>query len=443
MKIGILFLILFSTCFPAIAEDERETSLAEDRKQTLQFGIDSEILPVLESITEEKDPSFTEEVTTLFEESLNTQVKIACLKYFQALEVELGTQHALDILNNYENRNTELVIAAIDYLGPLGNENAFKIMQDIVKETDEGKVLRASIRNLSKAKAENTADILIEKYKSGMIGTELKAEILLAFGRLQSKETVPLLVEIVSDDIEEPILRRFACTALGEIGDPSSLPVLREAYASTDPLLRNYALHAIGMIDAPETSSLLMQALRDSYYKIRITAAEALGERKENAAVPILVYKTEKDPEIDVRIAAVQALGKIGNAEGLEKVKNFATDETAHLTIRLTAIEILIENHLDKSKAVIKELLAAEWDKPDSRILEHVCKLLSFTEAKGLSELFEMMLGHPAVTVRIHGLRGIKKNRIFSLKDKVKRMSEESTTASVRKHALSTLEALE
>ena len=448
MKKHIFLLLLIVITTPGISQDsdssdaKKEISLTEERKRTLRFGIDSEILPVLEAVSEEKDPAFIKEVTNLFEESFNEKIKIACIEYFKAVEEELGVEHALDIISDYGNRDIELVVAVLDYLSSIEHEKAFELMKEIVEEKKDGKVLLAAIRGLSKAGAEDAAKLFIEKYKSGGLGTELKAELLLAFGRLKSKETVPLLTGIVADSVEEPVLRRYACTALGEIGDPASIDVLLEAYSSDDPIFRNYALNAIGMIDKPETSSILIQALRDDYYKIRITAAEALGDRKETKAVPILVYKAEKDPQIAVRTAAAEALGKIGTAEGVEKLEEFAKGERFNLKVRIAAIEILIEYHLGKSKQLLKELIKKEWDKKNSVIMERICRVLSFTEAKGLAEMFELMLDHPTVIVKIHGLRGIRINRIKSLREKVESLAEEGSAASVRKHAASALETL-
>ena len=448
MKKHIFLLLLIVITTPVISQDsdssdaKKEISLTEERKRTLRFGIDSEILPVLESVSEEKDSAFVEEVENLFAESFNEKIKIACRVYLKALVEELGLEDVLDIISDYENHGTDLVAAVLDYLSSIENEKALELMKVIVEEKNDGKVLLAAIRGLSKAGAEDAAELFIEKYKSGDLGTALKAELLLAFGRLKSKETIPLLTGIVADDVEEPVLRRYACTALGEIGDPASIDVLLDAYSSDDPIFRNYALNAIGMIEKPETSSILIQALRDDYYKIRITAAEALGERKVKKAVPILVYKAEKDPQIAVRTAAAEALGKIGTDEGIAKLKEFAKGERVNLQVRLSAIEVLIEYQLGKSKQLLKELILKEWDKQNSVILERICRVLSFTEAKGLAEMFELMLDHPTVIVKIHGLRGIRINRIRSLREKVESLAKEGSAASVRKHAASALEAL-
>ena len=56
-------------------------------------------------------------------------------------------------------------------------------------------------------------------------------------------------------------IRRNACVALGNIGDPAAVPVLRRVLGSAEPLVRGHAAWALGQIGTPEAKEALNNAL--------------------------------------------------------------------------------------------------------------------------------------------------------------------------------------
>jgi HEAT repeat protein len=54
-----------------------------------------------------------------------------------------------------------------------------------------------------------------------------------------------------------------------------------------------------------------IEKLKDRDPDARVRAAQALGETRDSAVVPLLVHGL-KDPNLDVRLAVIQALGRIG-----------------------------------------------------------------------------------------------------------------------------------
>ena len=66
---------------------------------------------------------------------------------------------------------------------------------------------------------------------------------------------------------------------------------------------------------ADEEVALLIDALKAGDYKVRLQAAQALGEGGPDAAVDPLV-KSLKDPNNEVRDTAVAAIGKIVKRRG-------------------------------------------------------------------------------------------------------------------------------
>ncbi len=115
------------------------------------------------------------------------------------------------------------------------------------------------------------------------------------------KAAVPYLVRILQDPDTHPGATGEAAVALGEIGDPSAVPALVAA------------IH-------PEARE------RDAVDATR-HAADALGALRAREAVPVLTGLLEKSPDGYTQVAAVDALGRIGDPAAVDTLARIATDE--------------------------------------------------------------------------------------------------------------------
>ncbi|MDR0320222.1 MAG: HEAT repeat domain-containing protein [Treponema sp.] len=115
-------------------------------------------------------------------------------------------------------------------------------------------------------------------------------------GRVKSADAVPAMIELI--DTEE---RRFLNNAFRAIGNASS----------SDPTLAN------------ETAEFLVDFynFREPGNENRSTIIAAIGATRSNAGVELLVeIATNNDERIPLRIAAIEALSKIGSEDGLEAI---------------------------------------------------------------------------------------------------------------------------
>ncbi|XP_021572081.1 deoxyhypusine hydroxylase [Carlito syrichta] len=65
----------------------------------------------------------------------------------------------------------------------------------------------------------------------------LKHELAYCLGQMQDPRAIPVLVDVLRDTRQEPMVRHEAGEALGAIGDPEVLELLKEY--STDPVVEN------------------------------------------------------------------------------------------------------------------------------------------------------------------------------------------------------------
>jgi HEAT repeat protein len=69
-----------------------------------------------------------------------------------------------------------------------------------------------------------------------------------SLGHIRNRAALPALFVVLQDELAETDLRREAATALGEIGDASAIPALRNAETAGDPYLAEAAHQAISKI---------------------------------------------------------------------------------------------------------------------------------------------------------------------------------------------------
>ena len=87
-------------------------------------------------------------------------------------------------------------------------------------------------------------------------------------------------------------------------------------------------------------------------------------------------------------------------------------------------------------------MVEEEWSRKDPAVLEFTARRLAALKQAGLGELFERFLAHSNVAIRLYGLRGIRLNRLGSLREKVRALAEGDPHPAVRREAQLVLETL-
>lgn len=120
-------------------------------------------------------------------------------------------------------------------------------------------------------------------------------------------------------------IRQQAIQALGETGDPSAVPHLVEALRDDDTHVRVAAVRALVRIPSKAAIPGLLRALQDPEYLVCDAAAEALS-RLGRPAAPGLI-RALSSQHVNVRGAAADALGKIGDPEAIPALAALLGDQ--------------------------------------------------------------------------------------------------------------------
>lgn len=423
------------------AEGQEDRPIVEQWREILRFGIDSEVLKVIKSIAESEEQSLNGELASLFAESLNFEVRKAVLDYFSAVKIRDAEAAAVGILDQELARDERLIVACIRYLTAIRSAGLEARLLDYVDHR-ETQVAETAITGLGEVGGPEAGQLLVERLQDLDYPAEQKPEIILALGKMKYAGAVDVLIEILSNRDEERIWRMYAAASLGEIGEGRAIPHLRAVFSESDSLIKAYAASALGAFDMSEVEGLLQQGLRDSNARVRVAAAKGLANEQARDSVEILIYKARQDPERQVRLQAIESLGVIGTPRAFEYLRDLYGDGAALPLYREAAFTALSENALRDNLDTFKEVVEQEWESRDQKVVEFTARKLSTTEAAGLKWFYERFLDSPNVYVRIYALRGIERNRLRSLREKVEKISTEDPYPAARNTALSVLERL-
>ena len=118
-------------------------------------------------------------------------------------------------------------------------------------------------------------------------------------------------------------IRIAAYTALAEMGESDTLPILEDGLLDSSALVRARAGEAIGRSGLAGHSSALQRALRDEAPGVRIAAINALGDAKVSGIADQLIEiaRVDEGPE---SIFALAGLYKLGRTDVLTDISNAA-----------------------------------------------------------------------------------------------------------------------
>lgn len=422
---------------------EEEISLEEQRKLTIKYGIDSQILELISQLKEQKNEDYLPELEELFTTTSNTNIKASVVGLFDALENDGIVDKAFEQLKNYDDLESDFVLDLIHYIDEYQTDSISAVLFEMLDDP-RTEVASAALKALGISEREQYAQKLLELYEDQLFRDALKAPLITALGELGDPEAVEMLDRIVSDQDQSKSLRWRACLALGKIGGDKAFESVSQLLNDDDPILRSYAVSALGYFDQSGTVDILIDALRDGMWRVRVQAAEALGRRQATEALDILKYKAEYDPDIrNVRLTAVRAIGKLESREGYNFLRELYSSQKTPAGLRTASIEILVEEDLNNSLDVINEVFEEEWGKDKSSILDYTCKMLSTKESNRLAPLYKKMLNHPShINLLYYGLRGVRLNKVGSLKAEVEDLTSKEVSRGVQSLAKKVLEEL-
>lgn len=173
-----------------------------------------------------------------------------------------------------------------------------------------------------------SVDALIEALERG---SSARPTICWLLGRLGEHTAFDALRRAAADD--DPSVRSEAVRAIGEIGRDTDVEVLADVLArDPEPIVRSMAAAQLGMFAGRRAFEALAAALtrQGEDEDVRSTCAEALGTSEEPDAL-VLLLDASRDPSALVRYDAALALGQLGDARALDRLRELVEHDRAEL----------------------------------------------------------------------------------------------------------------
>lgn len=238
--------------------------------------------------------------------------------------------------------NSEVVhhaILGLDLLGDVSYKSNTNLIMTLCKRLrrpgpDWDDVLMALDMIGTEPARHAAAETLTELVTSDVYPVPERLKAAMAFNRIAPTNYVPTpnitaaLLPLISSDTY--MIKERAVDALGIRNNSSAVPVLTALVKDTTQhfVIRSVASEALGRIGDPRAVPELAVALSDKEWRLRESAASALGGIK-SAAASAALKASLGDEELGVTIVGVDSLGRIGDPRPARIVFNLLSDRRA------------------------------------------------------------------------------------------------------------------
>lgn len=350
----------------ADAEKARELDLEdteadkEKRRDTIRFGLESEISDLLGELTKKADPRYADDIYDLFAETKNGTLKEMAVQYFARLEDPCLEDYAVSVLDDPYDERQGMVNACFDYVKAVRTKEAVAPVLNLL-ESDNDTYFNQCLDTLGKVGGSAEAVYLTDYLDREDLSVPQKQSLVKVLGELKATETFDRLAEIAGDKDENTFMRMYSAEAIGAMENPGAVSVLLALYEDTDPNMRIAVIK--GLSHFPQDAAAqktVVQAIRDSYYKVRLEAIGVAKAWNMTEAVPYLIHRAKNDPEKVVKDAVYPVIAQLNTPEGNDFLVSQITDKkVADTTKAKVASALLAENNAGTAEilALAKEVV--------------------------------------------------------------------------------------
>ncbi|MHC4596756.1 MAG: HEAT repeat domain-containing protein [Planctomycetota bacterium] len=348
-------------------------------------------------------------------------VDMACYAMGQNPSPEAGEA----LRNALDRVGPKVQVRIINLLGDRRDAQSAKAMGKLVFGA-ERQVADAAVAALGKIGGAQARKILAEVRADPDVSEQLRftatdaylrcAEDLVAEGR--SGQATVIYKELAGQD-EAALIRSAAIKGLADVGGPDAIPLVVTALRDGDRMVRTTAMGCVRTMAGEGVTELFAAELPKALPDEQVLLIGALADRGDGAALPSITTAAES-ANIGVRKAALQAVGKLGNASNVEFLVQAATEgisseekkaavdslkllrgsgvddaivksmQNSQPNVRAELIEVLFERN---AVGVVSPLLKEAWNS-DSKVRRAAFKALGrLAGEKDLPSLIKLLAG--------------------------------------------------
>jgi HEAT repeat protein len=430
-----------------------DTAQAEEaqRLDTIRYGTEAEIATLIQTLKSETNADIggvlDDALIAVTQNTRNQNILSGVLSFFGERGKQGLEERAVRAIEERDEEANATVIAALDYLGKIKAASAIPTLKAIL-DAGEARFTNSAIRALGRAASDggttgdDATEYLVDYYEYQDPTDESRREIVVAIGETGSKTALPLLISIVENDAERPAVRMAALDALAKLKDDSALDAILSATGASDTNVRASAIAALGPFSGAQVEDAILEGFRDSYYRTRIGAAKAAGERKLASAVPYLRFRAERDDVATVKDEAIRALGAVGNSEAMGVLGDFFLNRKTAERTRLLSAEMLIKNDAD----AYAEQLITEMEEANrlhyTSLYNGFLRVLGMAKTPKIEETTRRFLNSGSVLEKSYALDIAVNNNFTSLAELIRTTAGDAKNSGLSRKAKTTLTKL-
>ena len=419
----------------AAAEKDETPQDEENNRNTIRYGLPSEISTLLDTLLKNDDPRFTEEIYDLFQVTKNSTIKEKVLKYFTKAEDPCLEDYAVDLLNDPYDESNAVVKATFQYVSAVKTTAAIPSVITLVESENEN-YFNDAIATLGDIGGPEEAMFLVEYLERDDLSDAQRQTLMRNCGKMHAVETWDKLVDILNNDDENAFVRMYAAESLGLMEVEKSVPVLVEHFDETDPNLRQYVIKGLSHFpDVVEAKATIIQGIRDEHWRVRQEAIRTVKECDIKDAIPYLIYRAKNDSEKVIKEDSYTSIAALNTDEGNDFLIAQLQDKKVADGTKKKIVEVLLkEDHAGENEVIeLAKSVATDDKRKDLRYA--IAKEMVKNYKSSYDEVAALYLQSKDSTTISLGLDMYKQKKSSSLETYVNTIANEKKSSSNKTRA--------
>ena len=288
----------------------------ENFKNTIKYGLPSEISELLDDLIENKDPRFSEEIYDVFQTAKSPVLKEKILNYFKQNEDPCLEDFAVTVLNDPYDEKSEVVKACFQYIAAVKCTAATPAVINLLESENEN-YFNDALSAIGDIGSAEDALFIAEYLERDDLSVAQRQSLMRTLGKMHAVQTWDKVVAILENEDENTFVRMYAAEALGAMEKEESVPILVQAFGATDPNLRQYVIKGLSYFpNVLEARSTIVQGIRDEHWRVRQESIKSATKMELSDAIPYLIYRVKNDAEKLIKEESIASIAKINTTEG-------------------------------------------------------------------------------------------------------------------------------
>lgn len=417
-------------------QKDEDGSEFDSNSMTLSFGTPSEINSVVDKIVEEDDPRYSDALYDLFQSTASNDVRKKILGYFARQKDPCLSSFAVEVIADPYDTPLTLVQECMNYVSEVNCKAAAPALIKLIDADDE-KYFTSALLALGKTGGPKESLYLAKFLERDDLETAQRQALMRTLGQMNAVETFDSIMKIAQDEDENSFVRMYAAEALGNMKKDASIPVLVKLFESDDPNMREYCIKGLqNFPNSKKAKTTIIQAIRDDHVKVRVQAVKAVKEMQMKDAMDFLIYRAKNDSERSVKKECYPVIAEFDTQKGNDFLVKQITDKKVPDSAKLMAAEALLKCGNNAGTNEIAELAKEIVDDPARNSLKFALgKILAKYMKPAFADVAVLYVQSKDAQLAALGLDMYKTGRYETVKSAVKTLAEDKKNSSNRTRA--------